>query len=133
MFSNHAMQMAAIDNKTAADTAYGAFLQSANQYNIDYQDKNKGMAAVANLPQAMKDLEAQRAQLGQSLPSPMAQVQYEQDSRRTLAGMTDDLARFASTERKTYILGQNKAVTDTLLNDTVAHPDHLTDNFAKVD
>lgn len=133
MFANHALQMAAIDNKTAADSAYGQFLQSANQYNLNFQDTNKGMAAATNLPQAMKDLETQRAALGQGLPSPAAQVQYQQDSRRTLAGMTDDLARYASSERKTYILGQNKAVTDILLNDSVAHPDHLDGNFSKIE
>lgn len=132
VFQQHAMQMAAIDNKTEADTAFGNNLQAANEYIGKWQQANTGMNAVTNLPQALRDLEAQRSQIGQNLSTPMAKVLYEQDSRRSLSYAESDLTRYANEERKKYILGQNAAVTNMVISDTVANPDHLQINQGKI-
>lgn len=139
VLAQNALRMAAMDNKTAADTAFSTNLQSANEYIDKFQADNVGfdehgnVKAVANLPQALKDLESQRAQIGGQLETPMAKMLYEQDSRRVLSYMEGDLSKFANAQRVQSTLKQNQAVTGQLIDDTVAHPDHMVGNFAQID
>lgn len=130
--AQHAEQFQAINNKSEADGAYIQHLQAANQYAVDYQANNRGMAADANLPQAMKDLDTQRETIANSLTNPMARAMFDADSRRATANITGELSRFASSQRKDYIVHQASAGKEALASDTAMHPENAEANGIKL-
>lgn len=129
MLEKHAEQFQAINNKAAADQAFVTHLNAVNQFAADYQANNRGMAAVENLPAAMATIAKQRQDIGNTLQSPMARAMFDADSRRATANITGELTRFASAQRKEYVLGQSKAVQEALTSDSVIHPENFSGNM----
>lgn len=132
MLEKHAEQYQAINNKAEADTAYVTHLNAANQYATDFQAQNLGIKASQNLGTAMQDLDKQRTDIADTLSNPMAKAMFDADSRRATANITGELTRFASSQRKQYILKQSTAVQEALASDTVIHPDQFGPNMAKM-
>lgn len=130
-FAQHAEQIQTINNKAASDDAFVKVLQSANQYVADYKSNNLGMKAYENLPQAFKDLDQQREAIGASLTNPNARAMFDADSRRTLANVTGELSRFASSQRKESVVKSSAAVQEALVSDSVLHPENFTANMSK--
>lgn len=132
MLEKHAEQYQAINNKAEADSAFVTHLNAANQYATDFQANNLGIKASQNLGTAMTDLDKQRTDIGDTLSNPTARAMFDADSRRATANITGELTRFASSQRKQYVLKQSTAVQEALASDTVIHPDQFGPNMAKM-
>lgn len=132
MLEKHAEQYQAINNKAEADSAFVTHLNAANQYATEFQANNLGIKASQNLSTAMQDLDKQRTDIAGTLSNPMARAMFDADSRRATANITGELTRFASTQRKQYVLKQSAAVQEALASDTVIHPDQFGPNMAKM-
>lgn len=109
---NYAQQFQAINNKVAADDATVKAIGALDKMRGDYQNNNQGMAAMTNLPQFYKDVEATRASFGQDL-SPLAKVEFDSASRRYLANVQSESTSFAATQRKHAVLQSSDAVVAT--------------------
>lgn len=132
MLEKHAEQYQAINNKAEADSAFVTHLNAANQYATDFQANNLGIKASQNLGNAMLDLDKQRTDIADTLSNPMAKAMFDADSRRATANITGELTRFASSQRKQYVLKQSTAVQEALASDTVIHPDQFDANMKQM-
>lgn len=132
MLARHAEQFQAINNKAESDGAFVTHLNAVNQYATKFMADNRGIKASENLGTAMADIGKQRQEIADSLSNPMAKAMFDADSRRATANITGELTRFASSQRKEYILKQSTAVQEALASDTVIHPDQFEANMAKM-
>lgn len=108
----YAQQFQAINNKQAADAHWQGTVDKQANIITEYQQNNRGMAAADNLGTALTSLEQARNEGSQGL-SPLAQVEYEANTRRNEAAAVATLRTFAATERKTAIIGTSQATIAT--------------------
>lgn len=130
--AQHAEQFQAVNNKAESDQAFVEHLQQANTFVENYKANNLGIAAEQNLPDALNTLKTQREGISGNLSNPMAKAMFDADSRRAIANLSGELSRFASTQRKDYVLHQANAVKEAVTSDTALHPENVEANGLKL-
>lgn len=111
----HAQAFQAINNKQAADAKFVGLSTQLNDAVTDFKNNNLGVDPTSGLPKGMANLgdlytkfETMRSDAGQGL-SPMAQVEFEANSRRAISYAQSNARDFAVTQRKQAIIGTSQA------------------------
>lgn len=111
-----ALQVQGINNKQAADAKFVGMNTQLNNMLSDFKTNNLGVdpktgqpMATTNLPQLYTKMDQLRAQGADGL-SPMAQVEYEANSRRALSYAQSNARDFAVTEQRKARIATSDAV-----------------------
>lgn len=104
--AQRAVQIAAVNNKVAADNAATSTWDQQQKVILDWQANNRGMNAEASLPDLYTKLENIRTQNGQSLAAPIARADFDQNTRRSQATLLGT-ARGYAVEQRTQHLQQS--------------------------
>lgn len=125
----YAQQFQAVNNKQAADTGFASYTQWQDQRVANFKANNTGVdpktglpSAYTNMPDLYKELEQQRTALGAGL-SPMAQVEYEANTRRALSYAQSEVTNFAVEQRKTALVNTQLSLISIAQDDAAAHID----------
>lgn len=106
----HALAYQAINNKQAADASSQTAAQSMADIQNEFRANNRGMSAADNLHEAYSAIETARVSNGAGL-TPLAQVQYDDYTRRA--------ATYAINDLKTYAVGQRQEAIKTTATDSI--------------
>lgn len=122
--AQYAQQMAAIDNKQAADNASIKAASALYDMAANYRANNTQAAAYNNLPDFAKQVEETRAQFGQGL-SPLAKAEFEAASRRSAFGVLSETSNYAAQQRRVAITDTAQAAVKLAGDQLAANPDDL--------
>ena len=100
--AQRSIQIAAMNNKVAADGAANDVYNKQSQALMDYQANNKGMAAYDNMDKLYTQLEGIRTTGGQGL-SPVGTADYLQNTRFSQSRLANVARGYAVEQRNQYI------------------------------
>lgn len=139
--SAYAQTYQAINNKQAADTGFANYTQKQDQMVADFKANNTGVdpktglpSAMTNMPGLYKDLETLRTDTGSGL-SPMAQVEYEANTRRALSYAQSEVTNFAVDQRKAALVSTQLSLIKLAQDDAAANiddPNRVNSDIAQI-
>jgi murein DD-endopeptidase MepM/ murein hydrolase activator NlpD len=127
MLQQHAQVFQAVNNKTEGDALNQGYYNEVNQYKEQWKVNNNGAdpnnpampAGFSKLNDGLAGAEEIRKAWVAKASNPMVAAQLESDSRRVGSSIAGQLADFAFTRRKDWIISTNKGNQATVLNQMV--------------
>jgi len=117
----HAQKMAMIDNQAMLAEGNAQHANALDNLVIGFQQENRGMKAVAALPDAFKAIDTQTQAIASTMSNPTARSAFLADSKLLAVRTAGELRRFASSQREDALTAQYVATNSALMDDNFKH------------